>query len=97
MALIREAKASTSTGLVDGWDMWCPGCEDMHVISNAWSFDGDHEAPTFSPSILVNYGRVGPDGMKRACHSFVVAGQWQFLSDSTHPLAGQTVPMVPIP
>ena len=31
------------------------------------------------------------------CHSFIRNGQWQFLSDSAHRLAGQTVPMVPLP
>lgn len=31
------------------------------------------------------------------CHSFLRAGQWEFLGDSGHRLAGQTVPMVPLP
>ncbi|SCU75503.1 conserved hypothetical protein [Cupriavidus necator] len=31
------------------------------------------------------------------CHTFVTAGQIQFLSDCTHELAGQTVPMVEFP
>lgn len=31
------------------------------------------------------------------CHSFVQSGQWQFLTDSAHALAGQTVDMVPLP
>lgn len=31
------------------------------------------------------------------CHSFIKNGQWQFLSDCAHELAGQTVPMVPLP
>ena len=31
------------------------------------------------------------------CHSFIRDGQWQFLADSTHALADQTVPMLPIP
>lgn len=31
------------------------------------------------------------------CHSFLRAGQWEFLSDCAHSLAGQTVPMVPLP
>lgn len=36
-------------------------------------------------------------GEHTTCHSFVRDGQWQFLPDSTHVLAGQTVPCVPIP
>lgn len=31
------------------------------------------------------------------CHSFLRAGRWQFLGDSAHALAGQTVDMVPLP
>lgn len=31
------------------------------------------------------------------CHSFLKAGRWEFLSDSAHRLAGQTVDMVPLP
>lgn len=31
------------------------------------------------------------------CHSFVTRGQIQFLPDCTHHLAGQTVPLPPIP
>lgn len=31
------------------------------------------------------------------CHSFIRSGQWQFLADCAHKLAGQTVPMVPVP
>lgn len=31
------------------------------------------------------------------CHSFLKAGVWQFLSDCTHAMAGQSVPAVPVP
>jgi hypothetical protein len=31
------------------------------------------------------------------CHSFVTDGRIQFLTDSTHALAGQTVPLPPFP
>lgn len=31
------------------------------------------------------------------CHSFLRDGVWDFLSDSAHALAGQQVPMIPIP
>ncbi len=33
----------------------------------------------------------------RVCHFFVRAGQWEFLTDSTHARAGQTVPCAPTP
>lgn len=123
---------------------WCPGCDQMHPFRTAiegedhgdrpvWDFDGNMEAPTFNPSLLV-YGTVhlceedihyevcpdvdackqkghylSPEGAahvlpcpegspgKGNCHSFLVAGVWQFLFDSAHALAGKNVPMVPLP
>lgn len=33
------------------------------------------------------------DGVEITCHSFVTAGFIEFLKDSTHKLAGQTVPL----
>jgi hypothetical protein len=55
----------------------------------AWSFNGDADRPTLTPSLLLTYTHVG--GEKFVCHSFVTDGRIQFLADSTHALAGQTV------
>lgn len=75
-----------------------------------WGFNGDFERPTFSPSILVTSGHhvqgwkpgdgcwCGTEDAAfgcSVCHSFVEAGQIRFLSDCTHALAGQTVPLPP--
>lgn len=72
----------------------CPGCEDTHYIrTDVWEWDGDIYSPTVTPSILVQSGNAqGPT----VCHSYVKEGMIQFLSDSTHHLAGQTVPIPPI-
>lgn len=84
--------------------MWCPGCDSAKAIPTAaedgtlppdgphWEFDGNLEAPTLSPSILQHQSGSVPQ-----CHSYVKAGQWEFLGDCTHALAGKTVPMVPLP
>lgn len=78
----------------------CPGCEEAHAIDQRWQFNGDFERPTFSPSFLT-WNDPSPDpkpGKFRdgwRCHSFITDGQIAFCSDSTHALAGQTVPMVP--
>lgn len=72
------------------WLFYCPGCEAHHGPTESWSFNGDHEKPTFNPSILVD-GYIRDAPMK--CHLFVRDGQIQYLSDCTHALAGQTVPM----
>lgn len=84
----------------------CPGCKDSHAVGvdrplyngAKWRYNRNREAPTFTPSILVTYG-ANPDADEefkewrtaRICHSFVTDGRIQFLTDSTHELAGQTV------
>lgn len=80
---------------------WCPGCDGAHQITvkddpnrqgPIWGFNGNYDAPTFTPSILVEGSmRAGP----MRCHSFVTDGQIQFLPDCNHALAGQTVPLKP--
>jgi len=75
----------------------CPGCNDQHSIpvvagekvERAWEWNGDVNRPTISPSLLVNVGGSNPT--VPVCHSFIKDGNIQFLSDCTHPLAGQTV------
>jgi len=81
---------------------WCPGCErihGIHTVENAngdsnpvWSFNGDMDKPTFSPSLLCRY-TYGPNKEKRVCHSFIRDGVWEYLNDCTHKFAGQKVPM----
>jgi hypothetical protein len=76
----------------------------MHAIrygdpEKDWGFNGDLEFPTFTPSVLVtiHWGNGKPredpefEETEKRCHSFVTDGMIQFLSDCTHPLAGQTV------
>lgn len=75
--------------------MWCPGCKMLHHIDKKWDWDGSVYSPTISPSILVRWQFTGKQ--EERCHSFIRHGQWEFLSDCTHALAGQTVPMEPIP
>lgn len=92
----------------------CPGCESHHHVtvdgSRGWTWNGDVDKPTFSPSVLVRSGHYIPNhtgkcwctppedgedwGFKcECCHSFVIDGNIQFLSDCSHELAGQTVPL----
>jgi hypothetical protein len=81
----------------DGIGFWCPGCDSIHVIRtkpNGWAWDGNVDAPTISPSILVTYDGKDAgqaDAPPSRCHSFVKAGRIEFLSDCTHALAGKTV------
>ncbi len=95
----------------------CPGCQELHQIRvegegrPRWAYNGNHDRPTFTPSVLVNSVQCvndekgewtgewvyGADGkpLPSVCHSFVTDGQIQFLGDCTHSLAGQTVPLKP--
>lgn len=66
---------------------WCPGCDIAHGVNSTWAFNEDYEKPTFSPSVLA----TGSEWEGKRCHSFVNQGRIQFLTDSTHDLAGQTV------
>lgn len=144
---------------------WCPGCNSLHPFTIeappgvageqlnrgvTWEWDGNLDAPTFSPSLLVHsavhlcegehdpevcedpegcearshlmgwrredgtinwkanpettdevHGHANPEHTRNpawgSCHSFLRAGRWEFLDDSAHGLAGQTVDMVPLP
>ena len=103
-------RISSQAGEPVGYLHWCPGCKcakAIHVQKPStytgaqWTFDGNFEAPTFSPSILCfsqggkwegdKWVREGP--RITTCHYFIRNGMIQFLSDCAHALAGQTVPL----
>lgn len=77
---------------------------ERHAVPR-WHFNGDYDAPVLSPSIAAR-GAIKldePDETKdwddkAICHSFVgingaAPGEIIFLSDCTHALAGQVVPL----
>lgn len=82
----------------------CPGCATKHepglhmlpvnttLKSPSWTWDGNLEAPTLSPSILSH-----KDHTEWRCHSFLKAGVFEFLGDCAHEFAGQHVPMPDLP
>ena len=80
-----------------GCVVWCPGCASPHIFwldgpGPIWVWDGNVDRPTMSPSYLVKGG-----SNQTVCHSWLREGEWQFLGDSTHSLAGETLSMVPLP
>ena len=102
-AVLRICGAGDAYGV-----FYCPGCKRGHTVrivgGGAWSWNSDTSRPTLSPSVLVTYSgpdagevRDGDRSPPAVCHSFVREGQIEFLSDSTHDLAGQTVPLAPLP
>ena len=82
---------------------FCPACDFEHSFNvdldqnglhqehdqPVWTFNGDYDLPTFRASMLANDGRV--DEHHPICHSFLTDGRWEYLNDSTHDMAGQTV------
>lgn len=85
-------------GPINGLKMykfWCEGCKLYHNYDVGktdgtpnWTFNGDFEKPTFSPSLF--YTRSG-------CHLFVENGMIRYLTDCHHTLAGQTIPLPQMP
>ncbi|HET6805314.1 MAG TPA: hypothetical protein VFH59_07745 [Frateuria sp.] len=61
---------------------------------HCWGFDGNLDNPTLTPSVLQQWNQWQGEGVpakRHVCHSFVRNGRIEFLGDSTHSLAGQTV------
>ena len=82
----------------------CEGCKHGHVYDSRWTFNGDVDNPTFTPSYLSKYkhpkgydnDNPAPKGwtgekVEEVCHSFVTNGKIQYLSGCTHQYAGQTL------
>ena len=65
--------------------MHCLNVRDVHKFVNR-----DPNNPTFEPSLMWNFTQ------SYICHSYIRNGMIQFLSDCTHPLVGQTVPLMEI-
>jgi hypothetical protein len=104
--------SSTLRRIEGGFAHWCPACEEMHRLPDGWTFDGNLEAPTFTPSFKHDgLQRVFVDGhwtgeWKRdasgntipfCCHYILTAGVLNFCGDCTHALAGQAVPLPKLP
>lgn len=89
-----------------GHGHWCPACEEMHVIPDSWSFDGNVDLPTFNPSVKITGKKcVVVDGkwtgewvrdvsgraVDSCCHYHLHAGELKFCGDCTHAHAGKKV------
>jgi hypothetical protein len=83
----------------DRYFHWCPACEEMHQLPDSWSFNGDVNKPTFSPSFKHSGLRaVNVDGewtgewvrdavgnpVDGTCHYIITDGKIHFCSDSWH-------------
>lgn len=65
-----------------GFAHWCPACEEMHAFAveepfrngAKWTFDGNLEKPTFSPSMNIAVGPFQRDGRIDVATTSCVAG-----------------------
>src|SRR5258708_6818276 len=68
--------------------------QDLEWFQYKWTFNGDLEKPTITPSLHIH--TVDKKGDKTTkCHSFVIDGKIEFLLDCNHKLAGQTIDLQP--
>lgn len=58
MAVFGKKLRTLEGGL---YAFWCPGCKTSHPVGPGWKFNGDGNAPTFNPSVLVRNGHYVPD------------------------------------
>ncbi len=83
-----------------GWLFWCIGCAHYHEVTvevpnvdgHRWAFDGNVEAPTFSPAIETVYVEDGGRTVDR-CFLVVEAGWLVYGPNCTHRYAGNRIPM----
>lgn len=101
---MRCIPCTGTDGAIIGELVECPACGYGHLFRTVphkdlpvWSFNGDRDRPTFSPSMLVNSRThvTNPDAI--LCHSFVRDGRIEFLSDCSHSMAGKTVELEDVP
>lgn len=104
--LSRHLRGVEGGGLL----FWCQGCRESHLVrvgdgpGPRWHWNGDVERPVFTPSVLVRGVQFLSDEqtVPLVCHSYVGCngarpGEIVYLSDCTHELAGQVVPLAELP
>lgn len=58
---------SVRTDEQEDYLIFCPGCGHGHAYDRRWTFNGDFEKPTFSPSYLAKAPH-GENHVEQVCH-----------------------------
>ena len=69
----------------DAYAHWCPGCLEMHRLPDSWSFNGNVNSPTFTPSFRHS-------GVKRVIVDGKWAGDWA--GDWIYDAQGEPIPHI---
>ena len=85
-------------GVITGYYIWCVACKHAHVYEvPGWSFNGNLEKPSFTPSLLEFYTKPGTNQRIITCHFFVTDGIIKYCGDCPHELNCQNLPLEQIP
>lgn len=100
LRMTMAASGYTARGIVH----WCPACKEVHQFAidtpnstgAKWQWNGNVEAPTFTPSMLIRWGKYAPHIRlpyedSGICHYTLTAGVINYCSDSTHVMAGKSI------
>lgn len=83
------------------YTFYCPGCGHHHIYYTRnenplpnWTFNGNMESPTFSPSLLNRWGKYVPGYENKIkgggiCHLNVTNGKIDYYDDCTHEYKGR--------
>ncbi|MCD8356604.1 MAG: hypothetical protein LUE11_08545 [Clostridia bacterium] len=94
MAYMNKVFDLIEDGVHQGYIITSPVTDQDILFDNRWSFNGDFENPTFSPSMLQTYPAENPETGHVREHFFVSNGKIQYLPDCHHDMAGKTVDMI---
>lgn len=96
--IVKEV--NSASGGHYAWAIHCPGCKFFHLFDARWTFNGNMEKPTFTPSMNAtkDWPKWHPEEgkPKEICHSYVTDGQIKFLDDCTHASKGLTLDLLEI-
>lgn len=89
---------TNDNGDILGYSFYCKGCREPHVYWTSgklvWSFNGNLERPTFTPSLL-NTWTNHEEGIRLVCHLFLTDGIVSYCGDCTHEMSGMSYQLEP--
>ena len=63
-----------------GFLIWCPGCNEAHLIDTSrWKWDGNEDSPTVHPSLKISTSTATETRVK--CHFILTKGIINFCGD----------------